>query len=121
MAVKSANEAPAANTPLRITSQLGGLSMFHIFLYLVWYAFLIDAASKHISAIKKNTLSKKKKNKKRMIVSSQIHETYDDMIEDWLVYIHQQMRKSMMAQALEPPGLRALPQQKHRLAAMIMT
>jgi type II secretory pathway component PulM len=86
--VKRAKEAPAANTPLRITSQLGGFSMFHILLYVVWYAFLIDPASKHTSAIKKNT---------------------------------QQIRKSIMPQALEPPGLRALPQQKHRLATIIMT
>jgi len=56
MAVKSVNAAPAAKTPFLITSQLGGSSTFHIFLYCVWYAFLIDAASKHISAIKKNTL-----------------------------------------------------------------
>jgi len=82
------NAAPAAKTPFLITSQLGGSSTFHIFLYCVWYAFLIDAASKHISAIKKNT---------------------------------QQMRKRIMAQALEPPGLRDFPQQKQRLAAIIRT
>jgi len=34
--------------------------MFHILLYVVWYAFLIDPASKHTSAIKKNTLFKTK-------------------------------------------------------------
>ena len=44
---------------------------------------------------------------------------YDVMIEIGNSY--QQMRKSMMAQALEPPGLRAFPQQKQRLATMIMT
>jgi len=31
------------------------------------------------------------------------------------------MRKRIMAQALEPPGLRDFPQQKQRLAAIIRT
>jgi len=34
---------------------------------------------------------------------------------------YQQMRKRIMAQALEPPGLRDFPQQKQRLAAIIRT
>ena len=33
---------------------------------------------------------------------------------------NQQVMKRMTAQALEPPGFKAFPQQKHRLATIIM-
>jgi len=88
--------------------------MFHILLYVVWYAFLIDPASKHTSAIKKNTLFK---TKCRMMCQVKVI-NYRDCVK---YRFYQQIRKSIMPQALEPPGLRALPQQKHRLATIIMT
>lgn len=116
MAVKSVNAAPAAKTPFLITSQLGGSSTFHIFLYCVWYAFLIDAASKHISAIKKNTLQN---NRFSLFQINCFKKNLILRIIGWIGY--QQMRKRIMAQALEPPGLRDFPQQKQRLATIIRT
>ncbi|MFS7963383.1 hypothetical protein Hanom_Chr08g00737431 [Helianthus anomalus] len=50
MPVKNTKAAPAANTPFLTVSQDGGCSL-NIVLYLVWYAFRTEPASKHASAM----------------------------------------------------------------------
>lgn len=55
MPVTTMKAAPAAKTPFLTVSQEGGL-LTKMVLYLVWYAFLTEPASKHASAMKNVTL-----------------------------------------------------------------
>lgn len=61
MLVKKMKAAPAAKTPFLTVSQDRGLSLKKSDddLYLVWYAFLTEPASKHTSAMKNVTLKYK--------------------------------------------------------------
>lgn len=85
MQFKKMKAAPAVKTPFLMVWQKGGPAP-KIVRYLVWWAFLTEAANNHTSVVMKNI---------------------------------QQVMKRINAQALEYPGFKAFPQQKHWLETIM--